>query len=1214
MASAAADRNLLCGMLAWQNGLITETQLLAALKEWTFRKSDSLEDVLAAQDVLSTSVCERLKQMVNLHVELNENNPGKSLERLSSISGLSNSLRQFSDSDLDASIDRTFVPSSGSGAPSEVPDIRPDVPGNQRFRIIRPHAKGGLGEVFVANDEELHREVALKEMQPHQASSMEGRHRFRLEAEITGGLEHPGIVPVYGLGSHADGRPFYAMRFIRGEDLKSAIRKYHDQRARGSDSVLVFRELLKRFVDVCNAIEYAHSRGVLHRDLKPGNIMLGKYGETLVVDWGLAKAAGHTEPDAPQASMGPLQPQSGSDITPTQDGGVIGTLQYMSPEQAAGRQDILGPATDVYAMGAILYEILTDQPPIERVTNQSGMVDLPSTLRRIQEGRIARPSVIIPDVHKPLEAICLKALRPDPSERYLSVADLADDIERWLADQPVSAWEEPYRVRAMRWVRQHRTAVVATAATVLVGLVSSVVGLVLLTEANGQLSRAQKNEQIAREDAEKSFHDARQAVNEFLTEVTENPRLLLKEPGTQLLRRQLLEKAKNYYQQFVASSIDDQTLQIEIADAHLRLAEIGRELTPGDPEVLENFRTARTFYDRAVSAAAPDFNVVRSQIQVRQGLANEYRDIADFEQALAIYAEVRELLSQQPKDGQHAEEVQTLSAAAEFHIGLVMAAQGKYEETIPCFLRSLELLNEPSDTEGTDHEPAAVIRAKAQMSLAKSHSLLGQTDEAMEANRLAQDVLQQLMDSSPQNHNYALDLASSYHNLAELYKTLGDAENTMLYFGRAIDIHRPLYFRNPDVADFAERFANLQTQYGKFLIQSNRLTEAETCLQESCEVYDHLIEQHADVLIYQEGRAKSYSEFGKLLGHQGETEKAAATFEEVEQRLLELLQEHKTPRISVALAVAHSGHAMIHYRAGDYDQTTECFNRAAVIYEQLAIDQPSVTDYSFNTASICNNLGSILSKQKKFPEAAEAFHRAIHAYESLLAKNESIAMVSLGLAGTLGNLAYANDVMGDREAAVQQYDRAIDLLHELLETDPEHQHARRYLRNSYWGRAELREQLSLFDEAIDDWDRVFEFDDRGHTMEFQVYRARTIALSGDHARAMQEAKLNFEDESIVADDWYGLACVASLALAALEQNESMEAAEREQLTAAYVSDAISHLKMAEQKNYFSDEERIESLDEDADLRSLRSHEEFTEWRKDVVPAETNQPGAEEVKV
>src|SRR5262249_8616532 len=159
-----------------------------------------------------------------------------------------------------------------------------------------PHASGGLGQVSVALDRELNREVALKAIRPEHADDPESRARFLLEAEVTGRLEHPGIVPVYGLGCDAVGRPFYAMRFVRGQSLKEAIEQFHEKegglerdRKQGS---LRLRALLNRFVAVCNVVAYAQSRGVVHRDLKPSNILLGAYGETLVVDWGLAKVVG----------------------------------------------------------------------------------------------------------------------------------------------------------------------------------------------------------------------------------------------------------------------------------------------------------------------------------------------------------------------------------------------------------------------------------------------------------------------------------------------------------------------------------------------------------------------------------------------------------------------------------------------------------------------------------------------------------------------------------------------------------------------------------------------------------------------------------------------------------------------------------------------------------------------------------------------------------
>jgi tRNA A-37 threonylcarbamoyl transferase component Bud32 len=366
-----------------------------------------------------------------------------------------------------------------------------------------------LGQVFVALDEELHREVALKEIQPRHVDHPESRSRFVLEAQITGGLEHPGIVPVYGLGQYADGRPFYAMRFIKGDSLKEVIARIHQAdkpgRAAG-ERTLEFRKLLGRFVDVCNAIAYAHSRGVLRRDLKPGNIMLGQYGETLVVDWGLAKPVGRGE-HAPEGGEPTLRPASASGSAETLAETALGTPAYMSPEQAAGRLDLLGPASDVYGLGATLYCLLTGKAPFAGA-------DVGVILQRVQKGEFAPPRRVKPSAPAALEAVCLKAMALAPGDRYPSARALADEVEQWLADEPVRAWPEPWAVRARRWLGRHRTLVSATAAAALVAVVSLAVATVLLRAANEDLATANDGERKAKEYAQGKEWEAAQQRDE----------------------------------------------------------------------------------------------------------------------------------------------------------------------------------------------------------------------------------------------------------------------------------------------------------------------------------------------------------------------------------------------------------------------------------------------------------------------------------------------------------------------------------------------------------------------------------------------------------------------------------------------------------------------------------------------------------------------------
>ncbi len=347
-----------------------------------------------------------------------------------------------------------------------------------RFRVVREHARGGLGKVSVAVDAELNRPVALKEIHDHHADHEHHRSRFVAEAEITGRLEHAAIVPVYGLGRHADGRPYYAMRFVHGESLKEAIARYHAGPGRpGADpgpAAIALRELIGRFVDVCNAVAYAHGRGVIHRDLKPANVMLGPYGETFLVDWGLAKATGQAAGDHPAAGSphdGPIEPADPAQgIDATAPGSRVGTPAFMSPEQAAGDLDRVGPASDGYGLGAILYNLLSGRPPIAGKS-------IGEVVDRARRGAIAPIRSIAPAVPRPLAAVCHKAMATRPEDRYASALDLARDVGRWLADEPVTAWPEPWPLRARRWARRHRVLVAAGSAALAVALLSAVAAL-----------------------------------------------------------------------------------------------------------------------------------------------------------------------------------------------------------------------------------------------------------------------------------------------------------------------------------------------------------------------------------------------------------------------------------------------------------------------------------------------------------------------------------------------------------------------------------------------------------------------------------------------------------------------------------------------------------------------------------------------------------------
>jgi eukaryotic-like serine/threonine-protein kinase len=440
----AADRrhDLLLCLLAVEQNIASVEHLAPLLESWLDRSAGSLADLLIERGLISAG------QLVQLEEAAEKISPSDTQtasewrtlpQRLESTQiDHPSQLGDFAEV-----IENTR--NQTSGRPATI------VPGknDERFNIVSAYAEGGLGEISVAHDSQLGRMVALKQIKTRWADDVDARSRFLQEAQITGRLEHPGIVPVYALGFDASGRPYYAMRFIEGETLQEIVKRFHnrfkDDRGDGRARLLELRKLLTRLIAVCNAIDYAHNRGIIHRDLKPANILLGKYGETLVVDWGLAKViAGDKLPPLP------FQEIAGSGgVAGTVMGTALGTPAYMSPEQAAGRMDELGPQTDIYSLGVIFYHLLTGRLPYEE-----GSVS--GVLEKVKALSPRSPREHSPWVPRPLEAICQKAMAPRPGDRYASTAALADDIERWLADEQTRAYAPTPWERVALWWR-HRS-------------------------------------------------------------------------------------------------------------------------------------------------------------------------------------------------------------------------------------------------------------------------------------------------------------------------------------------------------------------------------------------------------------------------------------------------------------------------------------------------------------------------------------------------------------------------------------------------------------------------------------------------------------------------------------------------------------------------------------------------------------------------------------
>jgi len=383
----------------------------------------------------------------------------------------------------------------GNATKSDTPFIQP-LSSEEKYVIEKELGKGGMGIVFSALDKNIQRNVAMKIIALDQPSDVDNIVRFIEEVQITGQLEHPNIVPTYELGTTKDGKIYYTMKMVKGNTLETIIDELRRDRvselketaggtAKG-EAISELKEgkagkqyslthLLQIFIQICNGIAFAHNKGVIHRDLKPENIMIGEFGEVLIMDWGLAKVIGQPERKISDTVKGGQPERKASDTvkgiresafaTKTMDGAVIGTPSYMSPEQAAGDIAEIDERSDVYGLGAILYQIVTYEPPY--VGTDAYRVIKDSIQKPVIPPRKRSPENRVP---KEVEAICLKAMAKDKNERYSSANELASDIQNYLENKSISALPDSIPKRAFKWVKRNKMLTGSIVAVILAAL------------------------------------------------------------------------------------------------------------------------------------------------------------------------------------------------------------------------------------------------------------------------------------------------------------------------------------------------------------------------------------------------------------------------------------------------------------------------------------------------------------------------------------------------------------------------------------------------------------------------------------------------------------------------------------------------------------------------------------------------------------------------
>jgi eukaryotic-like serine/threonine-protein kinase len=927
-------------------------------------------------------------------------------------------------------------------------NIRPGVTINDRFVLQKKIGEGGMGEVWVAKQSApVKRTVAIKLIKP----GMDSRAvitRFEQERQALALMDHPNIAKVLDAGVTPSGQPFFVMELINGLPLT----EYCDQ------SKLAPRDRLTLFVPICNAVQHAHQKGIVHRDLKPANILVTMVdGQPVpkVIDFGVAKATGGKLTDATLS---------------TEFGAVVGTLEYMSPEQAGYSGVDIDTRSDIYSLGVILYELLTGLRPFD--SSRLKRAALGEMIRIIQEETPSKPSTrlstndalpslaasrqteprkLMAILRGELDWIVLKCLEKSRDRRYETANGLARDIERFLHDEPVEARPPSTTYRLGKFLRRNTALVTAFAAVLLalvVGVFGTTVGLLRAQraetianekadEANDARSATEKvnlalQESITREAAR--FELARKAIGVFHGEVSQD--LLLKESKFQGLRTRLLENAAEFYDELetLLKSQSDRKAQTALGQAYFDLGELTTKI--GDQSRALEVHNKGLVVARQIAAEGSNAPELQRDVMRRLYFVGQLHlalgNLAESETAYREGIKIGESLESRSAQ---LDELGVGLGSLMINMGNLLSSSGKVDEALDWYERAKKVIATAVDeTPESIHSQSAL--AMVQNNIGGLLVDQGKTQEALETYQNTLDIRKKLVEKDPGNAKLKQDLAMSYQNIVYVHTKTGSAEDQKKNAAVALAIRRSLVDENPAITEFKTQLVSCYDDFGYAYLAQGALNEAFESYSNAISIQEGVVAENPEVVQYRAKLAVLHNNLGASLRNDMtaaliEFKKAAEVQEEIVRRFPSLVK-HRSD-----LAQSYQNVGLAARFGGNNDEALVQYRKAIDLLEQLRIEDPKRTDYSLAVTKNLQNIAIVMNAKKDYDAAARELEKAIEIQEKLVSTTPGDGNFSRELGRSLTTLANNYYDAEKFDEARPYFQRARDIHQQLVKDFPD---------------------------------------------------------------------------------------------------------------------------------------------------------------------------------